>query len=144
MKKRAPKEPICRLLSILHRKNQKTIAKLLQPYDIGGGHHYIYLINILKAPGINQDKLTESLKLDKATTARSVKQLEEAGYIVKRIDPDDRRACQLHPTEKGLAFHPVLRGILEEANRRLTKSLTEDEEDQLIALLQKLHQDACD
>ncbi|WP_438433012.1 MarR family winged helix-turn-helix transcriptional regulator [Gorillibacterium sp. sgz500922] len=144
MNNRAPKEPITRLLSILHRKNLKNVAKLLQPYGIGGGHHYIYLLNILRAPGINQDKLTDNLRLDKATTARSVKQLEEAGYIEKRTDPDDRRAYQLHPTEKALAFEPTLRDILAQANRRLTRSLTEEEEDQLILLLQKLHRDTCE
>ncbi|WP_058304490.1 MarR family winged helix-turn-helix transcriptional regulator [Gorillibacterium timonense] len=140
MKKRAYKEPISRLLSIIHRQNQKNIAKLLQPYGIGGGHHYIFLINVLKKPGINQDQLTCELKFDKATTARSIKQLEELGYVDRKIDPGDRRSYQLHPTEKALQFDPTLRSLLEQANRKLTRGLTEEEEVELIMLLQKVNQ----
>lgn len=144
MKKRTDKEPISRLLSLVHRQNQKNLAKKLAPYGIGGGHHYIFLINVLKHPGINQDRLTCELKFDKATTARSVKQLEEGGYIRRQVDLDDRRVNLLFPTEKALEFEPILRSILAEANSKLTRSLTEEEEDLLLSLLQRLNQDAED
>ncbi|KAA9006321.1 MarR family transcriptional regulator [Paenibacillus spiritus] len=132
------KEPIGKLLSYLHRNNQKTLIKELVPYGIGGGGQHSFLKLILSEPGITQDQLTVRLKFDKATTARSVKQLEDSGYIERQVDPLDRRSHLLFPTGKAKDFEPVLERILENNNRRLARHLTDAEEDQLIGLLQKM------
>lgn len=132
------REPIGKLLSLISRKNQKYLAKAFKSYQIGGGGQHSFLISILSNPGVNQDQLTADLKFDKATTARSVKYLEDAGYIVRKVDEKDRRSYRLYPTQKGRNFHPTLKAILEEANKRLTNMLTEKEKDQLIYLLKKM------
>jgi hypothetical protein len=49
------------------------------------------------------DQLTHNLKFDKATTARAVKHLAEAGYIDRMVDEKDRRSYRLYPTKKGLS-----------------------------------------
>lgn len=128
-----------KLISYIQRMNQKRLAALLKPYDIGGGGHHTYLKAILANPGINQDQLTSEAKFDKATTARCVKQLEEAGYVYRRIDDHDRRAYRLYPTQKAKDFEPTLRRIFEEHNRRFTSCLTEAEKEQLSSLLQKIY-----
>ncbi|MDP4086832.1 MAG: MarR family transcriptional regulator [Bacillota bacterium] len=132
------KEPIGKLISFISRQNQKNVAKLLKPYDIGGGGQHSFLKAIYSHPGINQDQLTTDLKFDKATTARSVKQLEDAGYIMRKVDERDRRSFQLFPTKKGMNFFPTLQHILESNNKKLVSCLTDEEEDQLIVLLKKL------
>ncbi|NJJ37956.1 MarR family winged helix-turn-helix transcriptional regulator [Paenibacillus apii] len=133
------KEPIGRLISYIHRTQQKRLSRSLSKYGIGGGGQYSFLKGILMTPGTTQDQLTCNLKFDKATTARSVKQLEAAGYIKRITDPEDRRSYRLYPTPKALKFQPVLQAILDEGNAKLTRDLTDEEEDQLIALLQKLN-----
>lgn len=135
------KEPIGKLVSIVHRQNQKRLAKNLAPYGIGSGGQHSFLKEILKHPGITQDQLTQQLKFDKATTARSVKLLEQSGYIERQPDPNDGRSHLLYPTQKAVDFFPLLQSILDEANRRLTYYLTPEEEDILIALLKKVNQD---
>ncbi|MDQ0192881.1 MarR family winged helix-turn-helix transcriptional regulator [Paenibacillus wynnii] len=137
-------EPIGKLISHLHRQNQKTLVKELMPYGIGSGGQHSFLKLILNHPGITQDLLTHELKFDKATTARSVKQLEESGYIERKRDPKDRRSYLLHPTDKALDFVPILQSILNELNRNLTRNLTVDEEAQLVALLQKISENPTD
>lgn len=132
------KQPIGKLISMIYRKNQKFLTKELKPYHIGGGGQHSFLIEILLRPGINQDQLTHYLRFDKATTARSVKQLELAGYIERKVDENDRRSYRLYPTQTGIDFLPLLQHILEEANHRLTKELTEVEGLQLVDLLKKL------
>lgn len=132
------KEPIGKLISLISRKNQKYLSKALKAYQLGSGGQHSFLKAIISHPGVNQDQLTVDLKFDKATTARSVKQLEEAGYIVRKVDEKDRRSHRLYPTQKGLSFGPTLQTILEAANERLTSSLSEVERDQLISLLQKI------
>ncbi|NRD79457.1 MarR family transcriptional regulator [Bacillus sp. BRMEA1] len=132
------RKPIGKLISLIYRQNQKMISKKLKAYQIGGGGQHSFLIEIVKQPGINQDQLTTELKFDKATTARAIKKLEEAGYITRKIDEKDRRSFQLFPTAKGLEFYPVLMDILKTSNHSLTLQLTDEEKDQLIYLLQKL------
>jgi len=98
-----------------------------------------FLIEILRCPGVNQDKLTTELKFDKATTARAVKQLEEAGYIERVLDVEDRRSYQLYPIQKGLEFYPILIQLLDRSHQRLTHHLTTQETDQLFTLLRKMN-----
>ena len=132
------RKPIGKIISHINRQNQKYLTKELKPYQIGGGGQHSFLIEILRQPGITQDKLTTELKFDKATTARAAKQLEEAGYIERKVDERDRRSYQLYPTQKGLDIHPTLKKILETSNQLLSSELTEDEKDQLFSLLRKL------
>ncbi len=133
------KVPIGKLISLINRQNQKYLAKDLKEFQLGGGGQHSFLMEILTRPGINQDQLTNDLKFDKATTARTVKFLENEGYIQRMEDAKDRRSCMIYPTQKGLNFKPTLLGILSGANERLTASLTEEEKDQLIYLLNKMY-----
>nr|WP_280521146.1 MarR family transcriptional regulator [Paenibacillus mangrovi] len=114
------------------------LTKQLAPYGIGSGGQHSFLKLVLRSPGINQDQLTQELKFDKATTARSVKQLEQSGYIERIPDPDDRRSLLVYPTPKAKEFEPVLQSILDDANKRLALYLSSEEEEQLLMLLHKI------
>lgn len=133
------REPIGKLISHLHRQNQKKLVRKFLPYGIGSGGQYSFLKLILKRPGITQDQLTTELKFDKATTARSVKQLENSGYIERRPDPTDRRSHLLYPTPKAIDFSPVLQSILADFNKSLIGNLTNEEVEQLYYLLSKIN-----
>lgn len=132
------REPIVRLIAYLQRQNTKILSRELTPYGLGSGGQHSFLKLILGHPGITQDQMTNQMKFDKATTARSVKHLEQLGYIERRTDPKDRRSSLLYPTAKALDFAPVFNQILHEYNRKLTANLTEEEADTLVALLQKV------
>lgn len=111
------------------------------PYGIGSGGQHSFLKLITSRPGITQDQLTSELKFDKATTARSVKQLENSGYIERKPDPNDRRSQLLYPTPKAIDFSPILQSILDDYNKSLVGKLTTAEVEQLRTLLQKISTD---
>lgn len=94
---------------------------------------------MLQKPGITQDQLTQLLKFDKATTARSIKLLEQSGYIERKPDPSDRRSHLLYPTTKAIEFAPELQLMLDNYNKKLVHHLNPGEEDLLISLLQKIN-----
>jgi DNA-binding MarR family transcriptional regulator len=135
------KEPIGKLISQLHRQNQKTLTRQLVSYGIGSGGQHSFLKLILGRPGITQEQLTNELKFDKATTARAVKLLEQSGYIERKVDPNDRRSYLIYPTSKAMDFAPILQEMLNGLNRKLTRHLTDEEEMQLISLLQRISQE---
>lgn len=50
--------------------------------------------------GINQAGLAEVLEVRPMTLARLIDKLQEAGWVERRSNPDDRRACRLYLTGK--------------------------------------------
>ena len=58
------------------------------------------LLNLNRRPGENQGFYAEQLEVEPITLCRMVDRLEEAGMVQRRRDPADRRAWQLHLTEK--------------------------------------------
>lgn len=131
---------IGKLISYSNRIYQRHLSKRLKEIQFGTGAHQSYLIAVLKQPGLTQEQLTSEVKFDKATTARSVKQLEESGYIERRVDERDRRSYRLYPTEKAKELEPELYGVLADLNEQLTRHLTMEEREQLALLLEKLYE----
>jgi DNA-binding MarR family transcriptional regulator len=131
--------PIGRIVSMIHRQNQKFLSKELKPYELGNGGQQAFLKTIIAKPGINQDELSSLLKFDKATTARAVKHLESVGYIERHTDDNDRRFNNLYPTTKAMNIFPEIQKVLERLNKEMTKNLTEEEEQQLLSLLMKIY-----
>lgn len=131
------KKNIGKMISYIYRTNQKNLSKALIPLSIGPGQ-IIFLKYIVENPGISQEKLSNELKFDKGTTARTVKKLELDKYIERIIDESDRRAFKLFPTEKGRDTYPRILEVLSALNTKLSNKLSNDEEEQLISLLNKL------
>lgn len=85
--------------------------------------------------------LANELHLDLSTVSRHVRQLEDAGLVVRAEDPEDRRAHQLALTEAGTA---ALADAMQARIRRIDRVLAEwSEEDRetLAALLTRLGDD---
>ena len=131
--------PLGRLISVIHRQNQKYLLKAFKNYNIGNGGQYAFLKWIIQSPGINQDELTSKLKFDKATTARAVKHLEAVGYIDRHTDTNDRRSNNLYPTTKAKNIFPEIQKVLARLNNEITRNLSEEEEKQLVQLLKKIY-----
>ncbi len=112
--------------SILYRYNQIYINHQLKPYRIGSGQ-YFFLIAIHKHDGINQKELTKIMNIDKATTAKALKKLEENNMVTRLKDESDKRYYNIHLTEKGKEFMPVLRKILDDVTSIMSKGMSESD-----------------
>ena len=75
------KEPIGKYISQIYRKGRAFISKGLTQYDMGYGQ-MLFLLQLYRQDGISQEELTEKLSIDKGTTARSIKKLEQEGFII--------------------------------------------------------------
>lgn len=91
---------IGRLISILYRQSQVYINHALKDVNISSSE-YIFMMALYKNEGINQEKLSTLLFIDKAATARAMKSLEEKGMVVRVNDRMDKRAKRVFTTEKG-------------------------------------------
>jgi DNA-binding MarR family transcriptional regulator len=130
-----------RWISLLNRHCQAYISKQLKPYNIGSGQ-YIFIITLLHNDGISQDKLSEIVNIDKGTTARAIKKLEEEGYIHREVDTADRRAYKLYTTKKAQDISPVIFDILNKSSDLLALNLSEEERELALILLDKMSKNA--
>lgn len=93
------RELIGRYISQIHRKGSSFITKEISKFGIGSGQ-IMFLMQLYKKDGISQEELSENLKIDKGTTCRAIKKLEEEEFLIRVKDENDKRAYKLYLTEK--------------------------------------------
>lgn len=130
-------EHIGKYIGELHRASGIYFSKKFSKFGIGAGQ-YVFLLNLYKNSGITQEELTEKVKLDKATTARAVKKLEDEGYVSRVKKESDKRAYRLELTEKAENIKEEVYSIMEQWENKVRSCLTKEETEELINLLIKL------
>lgn len=76
--------------------------------------------------------------LDKGTIARTVRKMEDAGYVTRVVDPLNRRAFILSLTDKGRSIAPEIIAIDREWQRSVLSVLTGEEQELLFSFLGKV------
>jgi DNA-binding MarR family transcriptional regulator len=126
---------------MLYRYGQSYLEHKLKAYNIGSGQ-FTFLMALLHQDGIRQESLASRLNIDKGTTARAMKKLEESGYISRQVDPKDKRANIIYVTPKALTLKPVLIDISLQWTETITSGFTPQENEQVILLLQRMSENA--
>ncbi len=106
-------------------------------FDLAKGQ-YAYLVRICESPGIIQERVSEMLKIDRATASRAIQKLESSGLVEKRDHPDDRRVQLLYPTEKAKALYEILKDEENYSNEAALRGIDEEDQQTLLRLLQKV------
>lgn len=135
-------ESFGKYISAIYRHQQILINNRLKPYGIGSGQ-YIFLINIHKNEGMSQKELSKLVTIDKTTTAKAVKKLEDEGYIYREQDEEDKRYHKLYLTQKGKEFIPTLQEILRSITETLTSGMSDKQHEQTIESLKGMLENAC-
>ena len=87
--------------------------------------------------GLSLTAVAKKIRRTKSTTCVMIDRLEKQGYVVRRLNEADGRASVIELTDKGRELRPVLADISKRLNERIYGSLTQEEADQLEALLAK-------
>ena len=106
--------------------------------DLGFGRERVLEVIGRYEDGVRQKTLTEELRINPSSVSEMISKLENDGYVRRTVDPADKRATLITLTELGEARTAELQ---DEKNEKLDKAfgkLTDDEKEQLIALLEKL------
>jgi MarR family transcriptional regulator for hemolysin len=85
--------------------------------------------------GINQSALADILEIENMTLARHIDRLEEAGWVERRPDPDDRRAWRLYLSDTALPMFDHMRELISETEERVLTGFSDDERDQMLERL---------
>jgi len=93
------------------------------------------LLTLNRAPGENQGFYAERLEVEPITLCRMADRLEEANMIERRPDPTDRRAWQLHLTDKSRKMVGRLQQKVDSVVDDMLAGLTAEERSEFSRLL---------
>lgn len=79
--------------------------------ELNLGHEMRFIMMIYDNPNISQDDLVSISGNSKANIAKTLKKLEDADYIRREVNPENRRKYMLKTTEKGDEIVPKIRQI---------------------------------
>lgn len=95
------------------------------------------LAHLARQEGVNQATLAQSLDIEPITLVRLLDRLQEAGFIQRKPDPQDRRAYVLELTAKARPILERIYGLAAKVYEEAQAGLTKAETDQLLSLLQR-------
>ena len=128
-------------ISVLYRGRKSYAGRMLEPYGIAGCQ-YLFLMTLFKNNGASQEKISDSLKIDKTTTAKSIKKLEDNGFVMRDVDFDDKRAYKVFLTQKALNIIPHIQETMKKWENIVISDISEDEYMLLEKLLKQMAEKA--
>lgn len=131
------REYIGRYISQIYRKGNSFISKGLNELGIGSGQ-VMFLLELYRQDGRNQEELSDVLNIDKGTTARAIKKLEEQGFLIREKNRDDKRAYKVYLTDKSKDLKNDIYAIMSNWEEVITSNLDKEESENMIILLKKI------
>ena len=126
-----------REINIVSRCGSIFRSEKLKSYGLGDNNHS-YILILCRNPGISQDALARRLFINKSNVTRTLAQLEQTGFVTRRVSEKDRRVTLVYPTDKAYEVLPTVREVLREWREYLTEGFTEEEKKLLLDLTHRL------
>ena len=92
--------PVGKLITMIARAHTSYLNHNLADLNINATQLHL-LFEISHQNEINQEKISERCNINKGAVARSIKKLEEKGFITRKIDDTNRRQNKVSLTSKG-------------------------------------------
>ncbi len=90
-------------------------------------------------PGIPAARICQVIGFDKGPVSRTLAVMQTRGLVTIATDPDDGRSHSITLTPRGRSVHDQVIAVALDRERRLLRCLREDEREQLIKLLLRVH-----
>ena len=94
-------EYLGKYISLIHRQANVFFTKEFSKFGFGSGQ-YMFLIHLYKNDGISQEELSDLVNIDKGTTAKAIRRLEELNLIKRLKDSTDKRINRIYLTTKAI------------------------------------------
>lgn len=113
---------IIRGFGILYRTFLTYISKSLSSKNLSFSDS-VLLVNIGDKEGISQEKVADSLSIDKAAISRSINQMEIKGYIRTERSTVDKRAKELYLSDSGKKLYQYIQCLNQKWNKHVMGDL---------------------
>ncbi|QLL74682.1 MarR family winged helix-turn-helix transcriptional regulator [Lactobacillus crispatus] len=135
------KEDILRQIGTIARALDSIANIEFKEMQLNRGQ-YLYLVRISENPGIISDHLAGMLNVDRTTTARSIKKLEQNQLIRKENDQQNKKIKHLFVTELGQKLAKQIEKENAYSNEVVLAGLSTQQRIELAALLQIVEKSA--
>lgn len=126
-----------RQMGIISRQATMNMNHEASQYNLDN-NLFLILIRIVEHEGLNQSQLSHMVKIDKTTLSRSLRKLEDKGFITKKVNSKNKKFKELFPTTQALQIYDRLIGFETIYIQSVMKNLTSSEFFQLEAILNKI------
>lgn len=121
------------------KEHRALMERRVNKTGVYRGQHHL-LMEISAIPNVSQKELAEREHVSSATVAVSLKKLEKGGYIERGVDKNDNRYNQIRITEKGSQVVNKSIRIFRKTEEDILKGFSEEEKEQLLEYLLRVHQ----
>lgn len=126
------------------------LRNALQPYDLNAAEGIVMLMMFRQcgeaehtfSDGKTQDEIIREIHYDKGVMTRTMKELEQKGYVFREQNPSDSRSYIFSLTEKGRDFREPLIEILKQWYSRVFIGIDTDAIAAAGSVLQRMAQNA--
>ena len=120
------------------RTGRQIINKNLGPLGLSSAEGNILLHLLTQGREMGQEQLVEQLDVSKPAISRTLNSLESKGYILRRPDPNDKRAQRLQLTGKALEIGPAVEQVYNHIYTLALRGITEEEMEYFLKLLDRI------
>lgn len=125
--------------SVLLRQNDQTLQE-----QLGIGMSQLRILALLgRQPELRQNQIAEHLAQTEASISRQMRIMHEKGLLMRRIDPNNRRAHLTEPTPKGLKLAEAANAALRRHTAPTLAGLSDKQQKQLVESLRLIHNAVC-
>ena len=115
-------EHLCFLMDVATRRITKFYNRRLRKFGITYNHLFI-LTCLWEKEGVNVKDLSKQLRLDSSSLTGHLDRMERVRLVVRKDDPEDRRAIQVFLTDKGRRLKEKLEPVGKELKETLQKGV---------------------
>jgi DNA-binding MarR family transcriptional regulator len=120
------------------RSARQMINEALKPLNLSSSEGNILLHLLTQDRILGQEDIVEQLDISKPAVSHALDSLEVKGYIVRKIDPADKRAKQVTLTDKAVQISASIEKVYSEIFAIASQGVTDDEIDNFIELFSRV------
>lgn len=128
-------------VSMLAKYTHGYIYRELHDYDLGSGQ-FSHLMSLYHEDGITQDTLASRLGIDKASTAKALKKMQQNGYITREPLPTDKRSNVIKLTDKSRNLKSEIQKVSDQWQVIVTEGISQEEYDIFLDVAIKMSENA--
>ena len=125
-------------MAVAARSMKRSLEIKLNEYGITSSQYTVLEI-LWKHNGLSLSDLGKLLYFDNPTITGIIDRMEEANFVRRRRDKNDRRVIKVHLTQKGLDLKPVLPKIAKAVNEKAVEDFKESDKGRLLDFTKRLH-----
>ncbi|MGE5455474.1 MAG: MarR family winged helix-turn-helix transcriptional regulator [Methylocystaceae bacterium] len=130
---------VCFQMGLAARTLQKYYNLKYSSYGITLAQSFI-LFALYDQDGLGVKGLAEKLGLDSSAVTGLLDRMEKEEFLVKKIDPTDRRAFQISLTPKGRGLAEEIFPITNELNESMQSSVSKEEWKAFMSFVSKIEE----